>query len=58
VSGKELNVLEAEVQTILANLDSLSAATGYQTDHIEGHCSNILRAIAKARAIDGGVYIG
>jgi hypothetical protein len=56
--GTALDALEAEVQTLLTNLDRFSGATGYSADYIESRCRNILRAIAKARAIDGGVYIG
>jgi cell division protein FtsB len=56
--GADLDLLETEVQILLANRDRLAQATGYAADYIESRCRNFLRAIAQARALCGGVYIG
>jgi hypothetical protein len=56
--GVDLDLLEREVQTLLANQDRLAQTTGYAADYIESRCGNFLRAIAQARALCGGVYIG
>ena len=57
VEGDDLDRLEWEVQTILANLGRLEKETGCGADYIQVRSGNILRAIARARGVGGGVVI-
>lgn len=59
--GPELDALEREISTILADLDDISRETQSDPDWVRFRAENILAAIRLARGIEdgiGGVYIG
>lgn len=55
VEGSELEVLKREVEHLLANLSTLSAATGYREDFIAFRLENLLLATERAMAVEGGM---
>ncbi|MBN9682106.1 MULTISPECIES: hypothetical protein [unclassified Corallococcus] len=54
VEGAELEVLKSEVENLLANCSTISAATGYREDFIAFRLENFLLAVKRA-LLEGGV---
>ena len=50
--------LEAEARLILAQMAQIETATKYTEEFVAFRLQNLLRAIARARELGGGVYIG
>jgi hypothetical protein len=57
VGANDLDVFEAEVRRLAADLDGLEAETGRRRDLLAHYLDNFLRAIEHARASGGGVNI-
>ncbi|RKI35807.1 hypothetical protein D7Y27_30240 [Corallococcus sp. AB004] len=54
VEGAELEDLKREVAHLLANRSTISAATGYREDFIAFRLENLLLAVERALAVEGG----
>ncbi|HZI14767.1 MAG TPA: hypothetical protein VE153_30645 [Myxococcus sp.] len=59
-TGEDLHLLRQEAELLLQRRAELSQATGYDEDFIEFRLQNLLRAVARAEAIEGNsgwVYV-
>lgn len=54
VEGAELEDLKREAEHLLANLSTISAATGYREDFIAFRLENLLLAVERALAVERG----
>lgn len=57
VQPAEVEAFAAECTLLAANLAVLSAASGYDEEHIWAYLSNIVRAAGRAQQADKGVLI-
>ncbi|MGE6760162.1 hypothetical protein ACQKGO_19260 [Corallococcus interemptor] len=55
VEGAELEVLKKETEHLLANRSTIAAATGYREDFIAFRLENLLLAVERALAVEGGL---
>ncbi|MBN8472982.1 hypothetical protein JYJ95_41300 [Corallococcus exiguus] len=53
VEGTELESLKSEVEHLLANCSTISAATGYREDFIAFRLENLLLAVKTAMSVEG-----
>ncbi|WP_230858171.1 hypothetical protein [Actinoplanes aureus] len=57
VPPSEIDAFEQECVLLTANVEQLSAATGYDTDRVLHYLTNMRRAVEHARSIHGGIII-
>ncbi|WP_141907641.1 hypothetical protein [Micromonospora sp. A202] len=57
VPPDQLDVFEQECVLLEENVEQLSAATGYDADRILLYLTNMRDAVARARAVHGGIII-
>lgn len=53
----QLDVFEQECVLLVENVEQLSAATGYDADRILHYLTNMRDAVARAKAVHGGIII-
>lgn len=57
VEGADIDLLQAEVEVVLQNIEHFVGEAGAEAETLRFRMENIMSAIAKARAANGGVVL-